>query len=134
MKYSAYNYRVAGAQVSVYVSAVLRHMLKYFNGQWADPKTKVPHLANAEAGIAILIDGHVMGNIKDDRPPAVDMDKLLNECEDIIAHLRTQFPPEKCLGPGRWTEKNKHDFVDNTKVEEETDVSPQLKHFKEVVK
>jgi len=115
VKYSAYNYRVAGAQVSIYVSALLRHILKYYNGQWEDPKTRVPHLANAIACNAILIDGHVQGNIIDDRPPAVDVDKVLLECEDIIAHLRKEFPPEKRVGPGRWTELNKNDFNEKGK-------------------
>ncbi len=134
-KYSAYNYRVAGAQVMVYVSALLRHIFKYVNGQWADPKTTVPHLANAEACLAILIDGHEQGNIIDDRPPAVDVDKLLSECEAIVAHLRKTFPPEKCIGPGRWTEKNKGTFTESSpEKKEEEELSPQLKHFKEVVK
>jgi len=86
-KYIAYNFRVAGVRVSVYVSALRRHLMRYFNGEWADKKTGVPHLASVAACTAILIDGHVVGNIVDDRPPAVDLDDEMAEAERIIGRV-----------------------------------------------
>ena len=86
-KYIAYNFRVAGVRVSVYVAALRRHLMRYFNGEWADKKTGVPHLASVAACTGILIDGHVTDNIIDDRPPGVDMGDEMAEAERIIAHV-----------------------------------------------
>ena len=76
-KYVAYNFRVAGVRASVYISALRRHLMRYVNGEWADKKTKVPHLASVAACVAILIDGHVTKTIvyamnKDKRPIGIE--------------------------------------------------------------
>lgn len=68
MKYGAWNWRSAGVRASVYVSALQRHLDKWFNGEDFDPETGVPHLANAAACLAVLIDSQVQGNMTDDRP------------------------------------------------------------------
>lgn len=86
-KYIAYNFRVAGVRVSVYVSALRRHLTRYYNGEWADKKTKVPHLASVACCAAILIDGHVTGTINDDRPPFVDLNAEFERAEEIIKHV-----------------------------------------------
>lgn len=99
-KYGGYNYRVGGVLVSVYIAALGRHIDKYYNGEWADPKTRVPHLASAVACLAVIIDAHEAGVLKDDRPPKVDMNKLLTEAEEIVKHLHELFPN----GPARYTE------------------------------
>lgn len=90
-KYGGFNWRVAGVQTSVYVAALRRHVAKYFNGEWADPKTKVPHLANAIACLAVLIDAHETGNLNDDRPPKQKSD-LYDRFQEIVGHLQTIFP------------------------------------------
>lgn len=86
-KYLGYNFRVAGVRVMVYVAALRRHLMKYVNGEWNDEKTGVPHLASVAACVAILIDGHVVGNIVDDRPPGVDLSDCIEEAERVIAHV-----------------------------------------------
>ena len=86
-KYIAYNFRIAGVKAMVYVAALRRHLMRYVNGEWADKKTGVPHLASVAACTSILIDGHVVGNIVDDRPPAVDLSDSIEEAERIIAHV-----------------------------------------------
>lgn len=86
-KYIAYNFRVAGVRATVYVAALKRHLARYTNGEWADKKTGVPHLASVAACTAILIDGHVVGNIIDDRPPGVDLSDCMEEAERVIAHV-----------------------------------------------
>lgn len=102
-KYGAYNYRVSGVRASVYISALRRHIAKWYNGEWADPHTKVPHLANALACIGVLIDAHECDALVDDRPPVCDMGGLLADFEAIVHHLQSIYPPEK--GPGRFTEE-----------------------------
>lgn len=93
-KYGGYNYRDAGVLASIYYSAANRHLDKWFNGQDCDPKTKVHHLGNALACIAVLIDAIECGKLNDDRPPVCDMDRLLTEMEPRVAHLREMFHTE----------------------------------------
>lgn len=96
-KYAAYNFREVGVRTTVYYSACMRHMMKFYNGEWCDQKTKVPHLASALSCIAILIDGFEMNNINDDRPPSCEIADLLERVEGGIKHLQTLFPnpPER---------------------------------------
>lgn len=90
LKYGAYNWRVSGVQTSVYIAALRRHVAKYYNGEWADPDTQVPHLANALACIAVLIDAHEHGNLNDDRPP-VQSSHVYKTLQDTVAHLQQRF-------------------------------------------
>jgi hypothetical protein len=92
LKYGGYNFREVGVQASVYIAALMRHVYKYYNGEWADPKTKVPHLANAIACLAVLIDSHEHGNLNDDRPPVQDTAGLLARMEEHMAHLQGMYP------------------------------------------
>ncbi len=101
LKYGGYNWRAAGIRVSVYVAAISRHLEKFLNGETCDAVTHVPHLANAIAGLAVLIDGIEQGNVTDDRPPVQNIAKLFERCEEITKHLHTVFPPAK--SPGRYT-------------------------------
>jgi len=104
LKYGGYNYRVVGVRASVYISACGRHFKKWIAGEWADPETKIPHLASALACIAIIIDAHECGKLIDDRPPAVKaIGKLFGWAEEITKHLHSIFPPKD--GPGRFTEE-----------------------------
>ena len=90
-KYGGYNYREMGVMTSVYYAALNRHMDKWYNGEEADPKTRVPHLASAIACIAILIDAIEQGNLNDDRPPAQQMG-VYDRFERVVSHLQTIFP------------------------------------------
>jgi len=101
-KYAGYNYRVAGVRASTYIAAGMRHRFKWYGGEWADPKTKVPHLASAISADAILIDAIECGKLIDDRPPIMggDVAGLLTRFEEIVKHLYTIFPD----GPARYTE------------------------------
>lgn len=101
-KYGGFNWRPAGVSASVYVAACRRHLSKWYNGEESDPKTKVPHLANALACIAVIIDSYVHGSLNDDRPPATDVAKLLAEFEDKVKHLHEMFPN----GPKRYVNKD----------------------------
>lgn len=91
LKYGGYNYRLMGVLASVYVAAQMRHVGKWFQGEECDPRTKVPHLANAIACNAILIDAVEQGNLNDDRPPRQSV-KIYDDMEEIVKHLQTIFP------------------------------------------
>lgn len=101
-KYGAYNFREGGVLASIYISALLRHTMRWYNGQNDDTKTKVPHLASMLCCVAIIIDAVECGVLKDDRPPKSDLSGLLSRFEDIVKHLHTTFPN----GPDRFTIKN----------------------------
>ena len=93
LKYGAWNWRAAGVRASVYVSALQRHLDKWFNGEDIDPDTGVPHLANAAACLAVLIDSDVQGSMTDDRPiEQAGLPFLLNEVVPArISALRGGF-------------------------------------------
>jgi hypothetical protein len=86
-KYGAYNWRASGVRASIYRAALDRHLKKWWNGENVDPKTKVPHLASVMACAGIILDADAMGKLTDDRPPKVDLGKLIEEHEAIVAHL-----------------------------------------------
>jgi hypothetical protein len=94
LKYGRYNWRIAGVLASVYNDAMERHRKKWWNGQNADPLTKVHHLDNLMACAAILRDAEVYGMLNDDRPPCPDPDamaKFIDNSSSIVVHLKELF-------------------------------------------
>lgn len=90
-KYGAYNWRAAGVRASVYKSAAERHLSKYWNGEWADPHTGVPHLASVIACCAIILDADLCDKLTDDRPPKANLSGLMDEVEGTVAHIKEIF-------------------------------------------
>lgn len=88
LKYGAYNWRAAGVRASTYYAAVNRHLTKWWNGESFDPKTKVHHLANAQACLAILLDAELVDMLNDDRPPKAYMTGLIEQLEGTVTHLK----------------------------------------------
>lgn len=66
-KYEKYNWREAGATVSVFVDAMGRHLLAYYAGENYAGDSKLHHLAHLMAGCAILLDAELHGKLNDDR-------------------------------------------------------------------
>ena len=92
LKYGRYNWRIKGVRVSIYLDALKRHIEKYEEGQWADPKTTVPHLANAAACLCIILDAGLAGMLTDDRPPSLpNHDQWIDGMTDIVMHLKKTF-------------------------------------------
>ncbi len=97
-KYGQFNWRVAGVRASVYIGAIRRHLAKWQNGEEADPKTGVPHLASALASIAIILDAKLCGKLVDDRPPASPVSALIDEMEPQIKAIFDLFPSRGSIG------------------------------------
>lgn len=91
LKYGKFNWRIAGVRASIYIAALKRHLDKYNNGEWADEKTKVPHLSSIIACAAVLADAHEIGKLTDDRPPAAPIDRIIKDVEPIVLHLKDLF-------------------------------------------
>jgi hypothetical protein len=73
IKYGPFNWRKGGVKASTYLSAALRHIISYAEGEQWDPyvlaKTgaKVHHLAKAMACLSIILDAEREGVLEDDR-------------------------------------------------------------------
>jgi hypothetical protein len=100
LKYGSYNWRAAGVRASTYVAACRRHLAKWWNGEEFDPKTKVHHLANAMACLAIILDAKLVSKLNDDRPPVADIHGLIESLEGTVAHLKEM---SKGLTPHHYT-------------------------------
>lgn len=90
-KYGAWNWRIAGVRMSVYLSAMQRHIDGLISGEWYDPIDGTWHLGNIMACAAILIDAKAAGKLIDDRPPSVGMREVYAECEETMGVLRLQY-------------------------------------------
>ena len=67
-KYGPYNWREEGVGASTYISASMRHLRAYLDGEQLAADSRVHHLGHAIACLAILLDAEAVGNLVDDRP------------------------------------------------------------------
>lgn len=87
-KYGLVNWRHDPITMSTYIDALWRHLLALWDGQDADPKTGVKHLAYIMANCAILLDAEAQGTLTDDRSNLPGMTAAL-----IEAMTRKPEPP-----------------------------------------
>jgi hypothetical protein len=108
IKYGLVNFRDAGVRCSIYLDALERHIEKFKSGEWEDPHTKVPHLANALACISIIIDAAHCGKLTDDRPKPIEgfktegllpkvtsLPDLIDSFSEKVVHLYSLFKASK---------------------------------------
>lgn len=101
LKYGAHNYRAIGVRASIYHDACLRHIMKWWNGQDEDPKTRIHHLGSARACLNVILDAGLMGKLTDDRPPSNEgLVRMIEEAETEVAHLKGLF---KAHNPHHYT-------------------------------
>lgn len=67
-KYGAWNWRKTEVPVATYISASLRHLHAYADGEDIDPESGLSHLAHVGANVAIILDAARAGTLVDDRP------------------------------------------------------------------
>jgi len=89
LKYDPYNWREDGKpiQARVYVSALRRHLQKWFEGEELDEDSGVHHLGHAMACAAILIDAQACSNLADNRPIKGSASRLLKAGEATTKSL-----------------------------------------------
>lgn len=97
LKYGTNNWREAGVRMSIYLDALQRHLAKMSDGgEWEDPVTKVPHLANAITCLSIIIDAYECGKLTDDRPKScVGLPDLIDKFSEKVKHLQGLFADKK---------------------------------------
>lgn len=78
-KFSPYNWRENKVKGSIYVSAALRHLLSYLDGEDCASDSNVHHLGHAAACLGILLDAEATGNLIDDRPKAGQAAQLIEK-------------------------------------------------------
>lgn len=67
-KYGPYNWREKGVNNMVYISAAMRHIDSYLDGEDFAIDSEVHHLDHAMACLAIIRDSEAVGNLIDGRP------------------------------------------------------------------
>lgn len=90
-KYDPYNWREKPVKATVYISALLRHVMCYLDGQEVSSDAGVPHLANARACLAILIDAKECGNLVDDRPKPGKADEIMDSFKPLVEELMKRW-------------------------------------------
>ena len=88
LKYGRSNWRAVGIRASIYYDAVGRHLDAWFEGEDDAPDSGLPHLAHAIAGIAIIIDATVKGNMTDDRLYPGNYRHMMENLQPHIARLK----------------------------------------------
>lgn len=63
LKYGRYNWRESGVSDTVYIDAIGRHLLEWWNGNLTDEESGESHLAHVMACCAILIDAEKHGKL-----------------------------------------------------------------------
>ena len=95
LKYGAYNWRVAGVRASVYMDAqVGRHLAAWWEGEDIDSESGLSHITKAIAGLVILKDSMIQGNMKDDRPPK-GKQGYIQELNQKAAEIIAKYPDAK---------------------------------------
>lgn len=92
LKYGRSNWREAGVRASIYVDACKRHLDAWFEGEECAPDSGSPHLANALACLAILVDAKAAGKLVDDRQyNGAGYRELVESLTPQVAHLKGLF-------------------------------------------
>lgn len=80
-KYGPYNWRDKKVRATIYVSAAMRHLEQWLDGEELTNDTGVPNLGAVLACIGIIIDAKETGNLVDDRP-------LPGKASELIERLK----------------------------------------------
>lgn len=69
-KYGPYNWRSESVSASIYIAALYRHIMSWYDGEDYAQDSGVHHLGHARACLAIILDAASVGKLVDDRPSA----------------------------------------------------------------
>jgi hypothetical protein len=66
-KYGPFNWRKTGVCATTYISAILRHLNAWRDGEDLDPESGISHIAHVATSCNILMDAAACGTLQDDR-------------------------------------------------------------------
>jgi hypothetical protein len=66
-KYGPYNWRKTSVCATTYISAIMRHLDAWRDGEDNDPESGISHIAHVAASCNILLDAQHCGKLNDDR-------------------------------------------------------------------
>lgn len=107
LKYGRNNFRATPVAASVYVASCKRHLDAWMEGQEVTADTGSPHLGNALACLAIIVDTQANGTLIDDRnyvPNPGAYDRLVAELTAQCAKLKELF---KDKSPKHWDARDR---------------------------
>lgn len=93
LKYGRNNFREKPVHASVYVGAILRHVLEWFEGNDLTADTGNDHIGLALANLAIICDAQMCGTLIDDRnyKGGEGYKRLIGELEERSARLHLKY-------------------------------------------
>lgn len=96
VKYGLVNWRATPVRISIYLDALQRHIDAYREGEETAPDSEVPHLGNALACIAIIVDAKTNGTLIDDRPFSNQgYRKLIDKLTPLVREISNQYKDKK---------------------------------------
>ena len=90
-KYGAYNYRETTITATTYHDAIMRHFLKWADGEDVDDESGQPHLAHIMACCALYLDADLLGMTDDDRNKTGLMAGLLESLATSTSQYRDAY-------------------------------------------
>ncbi len=66
-RYGPFNWRMTGVCATTYVSAIMRHLNAWRDGEDLDPESGISHIAHIATSCNILMDAAACGTLQDDR-------------------------------------------------------------------
>lgn len=96
-KYGPFNWREKKVKATVYISAALRHINQFLDGEEIAEDSGATHLGHALACLGIILDAQETGNLVDDRP-------IPGAATKVIKRL-TKKPEAKGFEPIRFSLK-----------------------------
>lgn len=90
LKYGKHNYRGCGVRSSVYYDAAFRHLGAWWEGEDIDPDSGLSHITKAIAGLTVLRDCMMRGNVVDDRPPKCN-EGWMEPLNERVPKLKLQY-------------------------------------------
>lgn len=81
-KYEPYNWRNKKPKATTYISAAMRHLAAYFDGEDDDAESGEPHLAHVIGCMAVMLDADSLNQLIDDRPTKGRAGEIIRELSD----------------------------------------------------
>lgn len=101
VKYGPYNWREKPVQARIYISAAMRHLQLFLDGEEEAADSGVHHLGHVIGCCAIMLDAIETGNLVDDRPVPAETAALLERLSAKIKARAAEKAATESRAPRR---------------------------------